>query len=176
MFGIWIGEQPDTAVSDRFPGHVARKIEARRSLKRSKKDVDQDLKHLLHSNPPPKLNTHIDGSTATGKPHPPIILAPGHRAGAAFLVKIPDDLIYQLFHRGGWFEAHDLLRLRVCRSLTAAIGTRPLDLLRFVLPVFHSWRARVRPQTPRTVRARQNSFQRSPNRRRRSAERALLLF
>lgn len=96
--------------------------------------------------------------------------------GAAFLAKMPEDLVQQLFHQGGWFQAHDLLRLRVCRSLTAAIGTRPLHLLRYVLPVLQSWRARVRPQTPRAVRSRQNSFQRSPNRRRRSAERALLLF
>lgn len=36
MFRLWIGsDKPEKAVSDLIPGHVARKIEARRSPKRS---------------------------------------------------------------------------------------------------------------------------------------------
>lgn len=150
MFGMWVGEEEDKAVSDLIPGRLTRKIEARRS--------------------PSKRGLKIEQPSFASPP------------GEALITRMPEDLAKNLFHPGEWVYPQDLLRLRVCRSLSDAVGTKPFLLLRYLLPVLQSWRALAAsrrpalPTTPRSRRPRQNSFQRSPHRRRHNAERALLLF
>lgn len=91
------------------------------------------------------------------------------------LTAMPEDVARQLFHTDGWFETKDLLRLRVSRSLRAVVGARPLLMFKHALPILRSWRSVVRPPlTPR--RPRRNSFLRSPARRTRNADRAVVLF
>jgi len=90
------------------------------------------------------------------------------------LTRLPEDVARQFFREDGWFEATDLMRLRVSRALRDLVGPRPALLLRHALPAFNAWRSRTKAFPPR--RPRRSSFQRSPARWRPNADRAVLLF
>ena len=136
---------PSSPLSGMIPKKVVAKLESRRkevsSPTRKKRCTDDDDDE---AQPPPS------------KPVP--------------LTCLPEDVARQLFREDGWFEASDLLRLRVSKALHKIVGPRPSLLLRHALPAFNAWRSKIRRQPHRP---RYNaSFRRS----RRRHDRAVLLF
>lgn len=151
---FWAPEAAESTLvpSRLIPAHVVEKLQARRAV----------------SSPTRKKTRREDDATnAQEEPaaaEEPKVCVP--------LTQLPEDVARQLFREDGWFEASDLMRLRVSKALRALVGPRPLLLFRHALPAFAAWRAARTPVKPRRVRC--NSFQRSPTRRGR--ERAVLLF